>query len=151
MSVFLAPAGIARSRASEREWSRWSARALQVANSWRVAPAPGSSHRVVRDRLAVRRMWRMCAVLMAAVAFAATGWLAGSAAARATAEDGLSEVPGGVVVSVSPGDTLWSIAGRVYPGEDRRDGIARIQHRNGMASDRIHAGQVLSIPEREEP
>lgn len=46
---------------------------------------------------------------------------------------------------VRPGDTLWSIAVARYAG-DPREGIWKLEHRNGLAGSAISPGQRLSLP-----
>ncbi len=46
---------------------------------------------------------------------------------------------------VHPGDTLWSIAVSHYAG-DPRDGVLRIEHRNGLGGPSIRPGQRLVLP-----
>ena len=46
---------------------------------------------------------------------------------------------------VKPGDTLWSIAERTFPG-DPREGVWKLQERNGLPSTTIVPGQVLRLP-----
>ena len=46
---------------------------------------------------------------------------------------------------VQPGDTLWSIAERTFPG-DPREGVWELRERNGLASTTIVPGQVLRLP-----
>ncbi len=46
---------------------------------------------------------------------------------------------------VKPGDTLWSIAIRTFPG-DPREGVWELTERNGLASATIVPGQVLVLP-----
>ena len=46
---------------------------------------------------------------------------------------------------VKPGDTLWSIAVRTFPG-DPREGVWELRTRNELASARIVPGQVLVLP-----
>jgi LysM repeat protein len=50
------------------------------------------------------------------------------------------------VVTVQPGDTLWSIAGRVAPGRDPRDEVARLQRRNHLGGVDLVPGQQLRVP-----
>ncbi len=48
---------------------------------------------------------------------------------------------------VRAGDTLWSVAGRAYPGSrDPRQLVFRIERRNHLGSADIHPGQVLTLP-----
>jgi LysM domain len=46
---------------------------------------------------------------------------------------------------VKPGDTLWSIAERTFPG-DPREGVWELRERNGLRSTTIVPGQVLMLP-----
>jgi LysM repeat protein len=49
------------------------------------------------------------------------------------------------VYVVKPHDTLWSIAAKTYAG-DPREGIWKIQHRNGLAGATIVPGEHLVVP-----
>lgn len=51
-------------------------------------------------------------------------------------------------VTVAPGDTLWSIAGRVDPEVDRRDTVADIIELNALRGSAIEAGQRIAVPHR---
>jgi LysM domain len=46
---------------------------------------------------------------------------------------------------VKPGDTLWSIAERTFPG-DPREGVWELRERNDLESTTILPGQVLTLP-----
>ena len=46
---------------------------------------------------------------------------------------------------VEPGDTLWSIAVRSFPG-DPREGVWELRERNDLDSATIVPGQVLVLP-----
>jgi LysM repeat protein len=46
---------------------------------------------------------------------------------------------------VQPTDTLWSIATRHYAG-DPREGIWKLQQRNGLSGTTIVPGQRLALP-----
>jgi nucleoid-associated protein YgaU len=46
---------------------------------------------------------------------------------------------------VKPGDTLWSIAERTFPG-DPREGVWELRQRNGLDGTTIVPGQVLVLP-----
>jgi LysM repeat protein len=46
---------------------------------------------------------------------------------------------------VRPGDTLWTVAERMYPG-DPREGVWKIEQRNHLASATIVPGQKLVVP-----
>ena len=49
-------------------------------------------------------------------------------------------------VSVAPGDTLWSIAAEVAPGQDRRDTVHRIVELNALPSAELAVGQRVAVP-----
>jgi hypothetical protein len=46
---------------------------------------------------------------------------------------------------VKPGDTLWSIAERTFPG-DPREGVWELRERNGLEGTTIVPGQRLVLP-----
>ena len=46
---------------------------------------------------------------------------------------------------VKPGDTVWSIASRIYGG-DPRSGVWKIEQRNGLREGVIRPGQRLVLP-----
>ncbi len=46
---------------------------------------------------------------------------------------------------VRPGDTLWSIAAATYAG-DPREGVWKLQERNGLTGATIVPGQRLALP-----
>ena len=46
---------------------------------------------------------------------------------------------------VRAGETLWGIAERSYPG-DPREGVWRLQERNGLSGTLIRPGQRLAVP-----
>lgn len=47
--------------------------------------------------------------------------------------------------TVQPADTLWSIAAKHYAG-DVREGVWKLQDRNGLRSSLLRPGQVLKLP-----
>jgi LysM repeat protein len=49
-------------------------------------------------------------------------------------------------VTVAPGETLWSIAGDVAPGSDRRDTVAEIVELNALQGSSVRAGQRIAVP-----
>jgi nucleoid-associated protein YgaU len=51
----------------------------------------------------------------------------------------------GATYRVRAGDTLWSIAAVTYRG-DTREGVWKLERRNGLADTTIHPGQVLILP-----
>ena len=85
-------------------------------------------------------------VVVLAVAVALAGGLllltahlsAGSPAARPA-------IPPGTVVTVQPGDTLWSIAGEVAPGRDPRRVVEQLRRSNHLDSVSLTPGQTLKV------
>jgi LysM repeat protein len=51
----------------------------------------------------------------------------------------------GAVVTVQPGDTLWSIAGQVAPGRDPRRVIEQIRRSNHLDTVSLTPGQTLKV------
>jgi LysM repeat protein len=49
-------------------------------------------------------------------------------------------------VTVQSGDSLWSIARQVAPGQDPRDWIVDAMTLNGLSGPDIYAGQSIAIP-----
>ncbi|HEY0168540.1 MAG TPA: LysM peptidoglycan-binding domain-containing protein [Jatrophihabitans sp.] len=49
------------------------------------------------------------------------------------------------VVTVQPGDTLWSIAGQVAPGRDPRQVVQSIRESNHLTSVSLSPGQTLKV------
>ncbi|MDT4920856.1 MAG: hypothetical protein QOI15_1758 [Pseudonocardiales bacterium] len=91
--------------------------------------------------------WRLTrrgvVVLAAAVLTLGAGliWLA-----RVSAPQAAPAAPAPRAVTVAPGDTLWSIAGRVAPDADPRAEVAALQQRNGLTGVDLVPGQVLRVP-----
>jgi nucleoid-associated protein YgaU len=89
-----------------------------------------------------RRRRRLARTLVvASLAASGLGFLAGHAAAGSDA----ARVPAHVYV-VRPGDTLWTIAGRVDPGADPRAVVDALVAGNHLRDAAIAPGQVLRLP-----
>lgn len=86
------------------------------------------------------------AVVMAARALAAAVTLPPAPASSQVAPvvSGPAPLPGGEVYVVQPGDTLWSIAGRVAPGVDRRDVVDRLAAQRGDGP--LRPGERILLP-----
>ncbi|WP_237224576.1 MULTISPECIES: LysM peptidoglycan-binding domain-containing protein [Rothia] len=54
--------------------------------------------------------------------------------------------PSSSTVTVMHGDSLWSIAADVAPGEDNRDVINHIMQINNLTTAQVEPGQVLEVP-----
>jgi hypothetical protein len=91
----------------------------------------------------VRLTRRGVVVLALAVLALGVGliWLA-----RASAPHPAAPPPAPRAVTVAPGDTLWSIAGRVAPDRDPRAEVAALQQRNHLSGVGLLPGQVLLVP-----
>jgi LysM repeat protein len=51
-----------------------------------------------------------------------------------------------VTVTVAPGDTLWGIAERRYPGGDTRAKVSQIERLNDLSGPVIVPGDHLQVP-----
>jgi Tfp pilus assembly protein FimV len=80
------------------------------------------------------------AVLVAALGLGLV-WLG-----RISAPRPVSPPPSPQAVTVAPGDTLWSIAGRVAPQRDPRAEVASLVRRNHLGGVNLVPGQVLQVP-----
>lgn len=104
----------------------------------------GARHRT-RLRLTVRgrRVLASLAALPAVIAIALA--LVSGGTALASREDGASAVSF-ESVTVSQGDSLWSIAEAVAPQADPRDVVDAIVRLNALDGVTVRAGQSLAIP-----
>ncbi|MFE4727616.1 LysM peptidoglycan-binding domain-containing protein [Microbacterium sp. NPDC056736] len=105
-------------------------------------PSPA---RATRLRLTVRgrRVLATLAAMPAVIALSAA--VIGGGAALATRDAG---APAGSfsTVTVSHGDSLWTIAEDVAPGHDPRDVVDAIVRLNALDGVTVQAGQSLAIP-----
>jgi hypothetical protein len=98
-----------------------------------------------RLRLTVRGR-RVLAALAALPAVIALGLAIVSGGSALASRDAGAPVGSFETVTVSPGDSLWSIAEEVAPGADPRDVIDAITRLNALDSVELIAGQSLAIP-----
>ena len=105
-----------------------------------TASAPRTRlHLTVRGR-------RVLAGAIALPVAAIIGWgVLGMGQAVATSEGG---APAGTfeTVTVTPGDSLWSIAEQVAPNADPRDVVDAIRHLNALDTTALSSGDRISIP-----
>jgi len=99
----------------------------------RTRPTP--VRRSLPDRATRVRRRRLAAIALAALltfAGVTVGRVLWSAAVGTTPAEPIGAAPiTGDVYIVQPGDTLWSIAERIAPGEDPRPIVAALEARNG--------------------
>ena len=86
------------------------------------------------------RLARTFVVLSLAVVFG-SGY-----ALQAGAGDSVSSSGSYVVVTVAPGDSVWSIAGAVADGRDVRSVVDEIVSANSLPGASVSAGQKIRVP-----
>ncbi len=100
-----------------------------------------SSEAVVRPVRLTRRGRLAVTGLLASIGLVASLFAGGISLAGTDAE----RVPVRYV-TVTPGATLWGIAGEVAPTTDRRDTVARILELNALRTSSVHPGQRIAVP-----
>jgi Tfp pilus assembly protein FimV len=99
----------------------------------RLRPAP--VRRSLPDRATRVRRRRLAAIALVALltlAGVSVGRVLWSAAVGSSPPEAIGSAPiTGDVYVVQPGDTLWSIAQRIAPGDDPRPIVAALKARNG--------------------
>lgn len=101
--------------------------------------------RTTRLRLTVRGRRLLVAVIAAPLAVG-LGVGAVSGGAALAARDAATGSSPYTTVTVTPGDTLWSIAERVDPRDDPRDVVDTIVRVNALPDVTIVPGQQISVP-----
>lgn len=145
-----------------REWGRRG----DGPQGWRHQPPGTGGPRVIvtaqtRDLAVVRITARGRVVLViAAAALVMMGVVVGmsnaAAGSRTAAVPGAGAgfVPVSVPVAaestvvVRPGDTLWAIATRTFPGADPREAVVAFRTANGGRIESLQVGQRLKVPAR---
>jgi hypothetical protein len=110
-------------------------------------PGAGISSRVdTRLRLTARgrRVFASLAALPAIIALGVAVVLGGSAALASLDED--APTTSFTTITVSAGESLWSIAQDVAPQADPRDVVDAITRLNALDGVTVSAGQRLAIP-----
>ena len=109
------------------------------------SPAPAQAGEAVQGeigRVRLTRRGRALSRALAIVLVVAVFLLVAPGLARGVGPD---RPEPRVTYVVEPGDTLWSIARRVAPGEDPRPVVDRLIEANDVRGG-LQAGQELSIP-----
>jgi Tfp pilus assembly protein FimV len=107
-----------------------------------VFPTPGEAMRGEAGRMRLTSRGRAVARALAIVLVVAMFLLVAPGLARG---DGPDRPAPRVTYVVQPGDTLWSIARRVAPGQDPRPVVDRLIEANDLRGG-LQAGEELSIP-----
>lgn len=107
--------------------------------------APAFASRSTRLRMTPRGR-RVLTSLAALPAALAIGWAVMSDGSALADLDGGHATTSFATVTVTYGDTLWSIAERVAPLNDPRDVVDDIARLNALSGGTILIGQQLSIP-----
>lgn len=114
-----------------------------------ILSAGPSAHRMAaprtRLRLTVRGRRVLAALAAAPVVAGLAAAIVGGGAALATREDGAG-AEAFDLVTVTAGDTLWSIAQEVAPGHDPRDVVYELKALNNLAGGVLTPGQQISVP-----
>ena len=131
-----------RSNPSERKAVRQRERARAMSTTFPVVvttPAPLAPLRLTaRGRLLLGASGLVVALSL----ISATSALGSGDGAVSTA----SELSTYEVITVLPGESLWSIAGEVAPEANRADVVAAIVDLNGLNGSALHSGQRLRVP-----
>ena len=107
-----------------------------------------TEHAIARRwRLADTAVWRARGAVVAVLAVALFALAFVKEAASSPVVTGPVPVAA-KTVTVAPGDTLWDIASRRYPGADVREKVFEIERLNGLSGPAIEAGQHLRVPAR---
>lgn len=117
-------------------------RTARVVNSSRASGGCSAfdNGRVARVRTHLTRRGRAVVATVVAAPLIAIGVFAGQAAIAAA--PGATETH----ITVSDGDTLWSIAKSYAPNADTRDVVRQIMILNDLPSADVHAGESLALP-----
>ena len=98
-----------------------------------------------RLRLTVRGRRVLAALATAPVVAGLAAAIIGGGTALASREDGAG-AEAFDLVTVSAGDTLWTIAQEVAPGHDPRDVVYELKTLNNLAGGLLTPGQQISVP-----
>ncbi|WAB83662.1 LysM peptidoglycan-binding domain-containing protein [Microcella daejeonensis] len=105
-------------------------------------PAPVAAPTVTRTRLRITARGRAVLSVLVALPFTVAILLALLNGGVAVADEGGSTV----TVTVSAGQTLWSLAEAIAPGSNPADVVADIVAVNALDGGAVQAGQTLVLP-----
>ncbi len=114
-----------------------------LTDATQATPVVGTSATRLRLTARGRRVLAAVAALPAVIALGIAIVGGGSALA---ARDGGAPASAFTTVTVSAGESLWSIAQAVAPHEDPRDIVDAIVRLNALESVTVQAGQSLAVP-----
>lgn len=113
-------------------------------------PLPKSSRARAAERqvaAAKQEKGRAGRYLLAAVGgFLAAVLLLVGTGLSAEASRTVTETPAVSMVTVRPGDSLWTVAQRVMPEHDPRQAVEMLRQANGMKGSALTPGQQLRVP-----
>lgn len=87
-------------------------------------------------------------VLIATIGFLLAGVVLFLPGMSAEASRGVTESSPQSVVTVRPGDSLWSVAKRTMPEMDTRSAVIELRKANSLSGPNLVAGQKLVVPGR---
>ncbi|GAB2519751.1 hypothetical protein GCM10027064_16710 [Microbacterium petrolearium] len=108
-----------------------------------AAAAPSAPR--TRLRLTVRGRRVLAALAAAPVVAGLAAAVLGGGAALASGEAG-ADASAFHLVTVTAGDSLWSIAQDVAPGHDPRDVVYELKRLNNLAGGLVSPGQQIAVP-----
>ncbi len=144
---------IARRRPAGRpqELGPWLPGRAAVRGGWvRPVPLVGRSEVVTAQRgvhLSMRGRRVLAGTFAVVLLWLAGAGLAGLLSAVGGAfPSGVGQPEPGASLVVQAGDTLWAVAERTAPGQDRRRVVAELQALNDLPDGQLRSGQLLVLP-----
>ena len=143
------PAAAGRGQAAERHAGRTSSRAAGCPSARTVPPRPLGRQAAPREQAPAGTGTHLTARgRVVVVATLVLLLLAAFSLGRTVAEGSTAVQPQAQVeqTTVLPGETLWSVAQRLAPGQDPRPVVDQIRRLNDLTSGELQAGQQLLLP-----
>lgn len=125
-------------RAAHPEWFAPAAQAMPSVQQPAISRKPVSR--------AQMRLRRTVALLVLATVALFVVFALGRASVHAATPGAQASTATPVVLTVQPGETLWSIATRIAPKSDPRATIRSIRELNGLSTGAVQAGQRIVLP-----